>query len=149
MKNVQTEGCDGAQMVYCIGCTQHLDIALDFFCMNSHITLSLANIRSWWDEHNGNIGCLVFKQGVQNQKYFCLRINIPKANYWILRISVMASCQKLVIILNLSNISKMSRLYMNQRKWKKSWEIKLDYLAILNRVISNSTSLKGFSASKC
>ena len=61
-------------MVYCIGCTQHLDIALDFFCMNSHITLSLANIRSWWDEHNGNIGCLVFKQGVQNQKYFCLKL---------------------------------------------------------------------------
>ena len=29
----------------------------------------------------GNIGCGVFKRGVQNQKDFCLRINILKGNY--------------------------------------------------------------------
>ena len=28
----------------------------------------------------GNTGCRVFKQGVQNWKDFCLRINIPKEN---------------------------------------------------------------------
>ena len=29
----------------------------------------------------GNTGCGVFKRGVQNQKDFCLRINILKGNY--------------------------------------------------------------------
>ena len=29
----------------------------------------------------GNTGCGVFKQGVQNQKDFCIRINIRKGNY--------------------------------------------------------------------
>ena len=32
--------------------------------------------------------------GVENWKDFCLKINIPKENYWILRIGVMGSCQK-------------------------------------------------------
>ena len=31
--------------------------------------------------HYGNTGCRVFKWGVQNQKDFCKRINIPKGNY--------------------------------------------------------------------
>ena len=35
--------------------------------------------------HYGNTGCGVFRRGVQNQKDFCLRINILKGNYWILR----------------------------------------------------------------
>ena len=29
----------------------------------------------------GNTGCGVFKQEVQNQKYFCRRINTLKGNY--------------------------------------------------------------------
>jgi hypothetical protein len=40
---------------------------------------------------HGNTGCRVFKQGIQNWKDFCLKINIPKGNYWILRIG---RCQK-------------------------------------------------------
>ena len=32
----------------------------------------------------GNTGREVFKRGVQNKIEFCLRINIPKGNYWIL-----------------------------------------------------------------
>ena len=36
----------------------------------------------------GNTGCGVFKRGVQNQKDFCIEINIPKGNYWILRIGL-------------------------------------------------------------
>ena len=32
----------------------------------------------------GNTVCGVFKRGVQNWKDFCIRINIPKGNYWIL-----------------------------------------------------------------
>ena len=32
--------------------------------------------------------------GVKNKKGYCTRINIPKGNYWILSIGLMASCQK-------------------------------------------------------
>ena len=45
----------------------------------------------------GNTGCWVFMQGVQNWKYFCLKINIPKGNYWISRIGLgigLSSLQK-------------------------------------------------------
>ena len=47
-----------------------------------------------------NTGCWVFKQGVQNCKDFCLKINIPKGNYWILRIGVMERCQNLTFKVN-------------------------------------------------
>ena len=43
-----------------------------------------------------NTGCGVFKQ---NWKAFCLKINIPIGNYWMLSIGVVASRQKLGIIL--------------------------------------------------
>ena len=33
-------------------------------------------------EDYGNTGCQVFKQGVQNWKDFCLKINIPKGNFF-------------------------------------------------------------------
>ena len=36
--------------------------------------------------HYGNMGCQVFKQEIQNWKYFCLKINIHPKNWWILRI---------------------------------------------------------------
>ena len=36
----------------------------------------------------------VFKRGIENQKDFCLRINIPKGNYCILSFALMASRQK-------------------------------------------------------
>ena len=42
----------------------------------------------------GNTGCGVFKRGVQNQKDFCIRIDIPKGNYQILSFGLMAACQK-------------------------------------------------------
>ena len=42
----------------------------------------------------GNMGCGVFKRGVKNYKDFCLRINILKGNYWILRIGLVGRCQK-------------------------------------------------------
>ena len=42
----------------------------------------------------GNTGCRVFNPGVQNWKDFGLKINIPKGNYWILRIWLMGRCQK-------------------------------------------------------
>ena len=44
-------------------------------------------------------GLWSFQMGVQNYKDFCLRINILKGNYWILRIGLVGRCQKLAIIL--------------------------------------------------
>ena len=52
-------------------------------------------ILSGFKEETGSTGCRVFKQGVQNWKDFCLKISIPKGNYWILRIGVMGRCQKM------------------------------------------------------
>ena len=40
------------------------------------------------DSDYGNTGCRVFKLWVQNWKDFCLKINIPKKNYWIFKIGL-------------------------------------------------------------
>ena len=45
----------------------------------------------------GSTGCWVFKRGVQNWNEFCLKINIPQKNYWILRIGTMGRCQKVLL----------------------------------------------------
>ena len=45
----------------------------------------------------GSTGCRVFKRGVQNLKHFCVRINIPKGNCWILRIEL-GSLQQLAFL---------------------------------------------------
>ena len=52
-----------------------------------------------WNSHKmyhqyGITGCWVFKQRMQNWKKICIKINIPKGNYWILRIGIMGRCQK-------------------------------------------------------
>jgi hypothetical protein len=39
----------------------------------------------------GNTGCGVFKWGVQNYKGFCIRINILKGNYCVLRIGLLGA----------------------------------------------------------
>ena len=47
-------------------------------------TLSLENPILGFQQHvlgYGNTGCGVFKRGIQNQKDFCIKINIPKGNY--------------------------------------------------------------------
>ena len=41
----------------------------------------------------GNTGCGVFKWGVQNSRGFCLRINILKVNYSILRIGLVGASE--------------------------------------------------------
>ena len=61
------------------------------------------------------MGCGVFKRGVQNYKDFCLRINILKGNYWILRIGLMGKCQKLGIILEKNVIL----IFFNEKKIEK------------------------------
>ena len=44
------------------------------------------SVFEWCDMNN--MGCRVFKWWVQNWKDFCLKINIPKRNHWILIIGV-------------------------------------------------------------
>ena len=44
------------------------------------------------DKYYGNTGCGVFKREIENYKYFCLRINIPKRK--LLNFGLMVSCQK-------------------------------------------------------
>ena len=87
--------------------------------------------RLWHVEVYGSTGCWVFKQGIQNQKDFCLKISIPKENSWILRIGVMASCQNLSIILVITwfkewcyqKISIKKNVRLNwYSSMKKNWE---------------------------
>ena len=81
------------------------------------------------DLHYGNTDVGVFKRGVQNLKYFCLRINMSKGNFWILRICVVANCQEFGIILvimwfqnwHYQNISKTKNVLLGIVQWKK-WE---------------------------
>ena len=69
----------------------------DLKCQFSNKAVCLY-VLSWnWkvnDVSYGSMGCRVFKRGVQNWKDFCLKINIPKGNYRILRNGVMGRCQK-------------------------------------------------------
>ena len=51
--------------------------------------------------------------GVQNWKDFCLKLNIPKGNDWILSIGIMASYQKLGIVL----VIKGFKNWCNQKMW--------------------------------
>ena len=42
----------------------------------------------------GDMGCRVFQKRVQNYKECCLRIDIPKGNYWIWRIGLFIKVPK-------------------------------------------------------
>ena len=71
-----------------------------FLLMTSQLFHSSHLMITWaYSALYGNTGCWVFKRGIQNYKDFCLKINMPKWNSWVLRIGIMASCQKLGIIL--------------------------------------------------
>ena len=74
----------------------------------------------------GNTGCGVFKWGVQNWKGFCIRINILKGNYWMLRIGLMGASEVF------KNQSFKNPLFSSSQKKKylklKSW---LNFNAII------------------
>ena len=77
------------------------------FVTEAYQMLALLSMKRWlsskwgikvnkWDYvHYGNRGCGIFKRGIQNQKGFCIRINIPKGNFWILRIGLAGSLSSL------------------------------------------------------
>ena len=48
----------------------------------------------WIPMYYGNTGCQVFMREVRNCKDFCLKINIPKGDYWILKIGVWGTVKK-------------------------------------------------------
>ena len=52
------------------------------------------------DVSYGNTGCGIFRRGIQNQKDFCLRINILKGIYGIMSFGLMVSCQNLTFKVN-------------------------------------------------
>ena len=56
----------------------------------------------------GNTGCWVFKWEIQNWKDFCMRIIIPKWNYWILSFGLTTSCQKV------ANFDFRSQFFMSK-----------------------------------
>ena len=58
-------------------------------------TVSTLYVRDMLTFRYGSTGCWVIKRGVQNWKDFCLKINMPKRNYWILRIGLIERCQEL------------------------------------------------------
>ena len=69
-------------------------------CTNgSHGGSTSSNVVSWESGYNyGNMGCRIFKRGIQNKKDCWAKINILKGSYWNLTIDIVASCQKLGII---------------------------------------------------
>ena len=97
--------------------------------LNLHIALQCV-VKQGISAHCGNTGCRVFKWGIQNWKYFCLKINITKGNYWILTIGVVASCQKLGIILVIKWFKNWcyqkcapKLVFFNKKKLRKIWRI--------------------------
>ena len=60
------------------------------------------------------MGCRVFKWVVENWKDFCLKNNIPKGNYWILRIKV--------IFFNEKQLKKIPMIfYIENWLWKSNY----------------------------
>ena len=55
-----------------------LDMCRSFLSNGCHIMLKNPKLSTG---HYGNTGNGVFKRGVQNEKDFCLKINILKGNY--------------------------------------------------------------------
>ena len=81
----------------------------------------------WKKVQYGNEGCGVFKRWVQNQKGFCLRINILKGNYLILRIALVGASEVL------KNQCFKSQLFSSSHKKQKYLKFKswLDFNAII------------------
>ena len=72
--------------------TRILDLWLNSRCnqKSQHLLLPGFHIHLW--QHGLSS---TSRRGVQNWKYFCLKINMPKGNYWILRIGVTSTYQHL------------------------------------------------------
>ena len=79
-----------------------------------------------WIVLYGNTGCGVFKRGVQNLKGFCLRINILKGNYWVLRIGLVGASEVF------KNQSFKSQLFSSsQKKNTSNWNHSLILMLLL------------------
>ena len=73
---------------YAIFCLYHpAKKNLNIFSRNSHRQRKHC-------QHYGITGYEVSRPGIQNMKGFCIRINLPKENYWILRFGLMGSLSR-------------------------------------------------------
>ena len=70
-----------------------------FLVFSSSSSIFFQKISSNRRTHYGNTGYGVSKSGYTQLESFLPKNEIPNGNYWILRIGVVASCQKLGIIL--------------------------------------------------
>ena len=79
-------------------CSGHMFVCI-FACKNLDAILSIEfyHLDSIQTGSYGSKGCGVFKRGIQNKKGFCIRINILKGNYWILRIGLVGASEVLEI----------------------------------------------------
>ena len=103
---------------------------------SSIILLTKSNTQSWnykstylvaiYFLYKYHTGYGVSSPGIHNYKDFCRKINIPKGNYWILRIGVGASCQKLGINLVIKWFKSWcyqkcapKLIFFNEKKWER------------------------------
>ena len=86
--NLQNEDCN----IISSTMDQIFDLGENLGLFSSSQNLSLWVLISTGPDY-GNTGCRVFKGGIQNYKDSCQKINIPKGNYWILKVGIEASCK--------------------------------------------------------
>ena len=63
-------------------------------CIKLPLTILISVLKSIYVRY-GITDYGVSRPGIQNWKDFCMKINIPKGNYWILRIGLMGSLSSL------------------------------------------------------
>ena len=80
-----------------------------------HITKILKSFLTMWGY--GITGYGGSRPGIQIQKDFCIKINIPKKNYWILRIGTMGSLSSL----QKSEFLKLIILFFHYF-WCQNWD---------------------------
>ena len=79
-----------------MGAAHTFELSLSWTKME-HYKVKNSNVQMWLIDQSciklgyGNRVCGIFKGGIQNYKGFCIRINIPKGNFWILRIGLAGS----------------------------------------------------------
>ena len=105
---------------------QQRDIKIKFRVMS-------VDLRNWiwlWfitiiNHHYGITGYRVSRPEIQNQKDFCIKINVPKGNYWILRIGLMGSLSSL----QKSELLKLIILIFHVKKFKNKCELDIMLIA--------------------
>ena len=86
-------------------------------CMYCYKTKDTTKRQHQHSPRYGNTGCRVFKRGIQNKKYFYLRINTSKGNYWILRIGLSGGVKKCQILTLFDSLLLIQNSKLNNFLW--------------------------------